>query len=122
MPSDQLTRSYSLTLKVPAYYSNSYNGRGIKQGCPELFLGFCTFLIVLVLILAGTAYNLKVFAATVTHLTVAETNMNISGQSALIVAFTAGASDAAGSIALNLGSAVSSVTSLPPIKYLLQLH
>lgn len=50
-----------------------------------------------------------VFASTMSHVTVMETNMNTSATSAVIVAFTAGASDAAGSLTLGMGSAVTAV-------------
>ena len=69
-----------------------------------------TLIGILIATFAGT--NLA-FASTVTHLTVLETNMDTSGTGALIVAFTAGASDAAGSIAIAMGSTVSSVASSP---------
>jgi hypothetical protein len=44
-----------------------------------------------------------------------ETNMNTSGQSALIVSFKAGASDAVGSIVLNMGTATSAVLAAPTV-------
>jgi hypothetical protein len=55
----------------------------------------------------------SVFASTMTHVSIMETNMDTSGTTALIVEFTAGASDASGTIAVALGSAVSSVATTP---------
>jgi len=57
----------------------------------------------------------QAFAATMTHVTVLETNMQTSGQSALIVSFVAGASDAPGSVVINMGSAVSAVLAAPNV-------
>lgn len=71
---------------------------------------------VLTVLASATVINVSsASASTITHLAVIETNMNTSGQAALIIAFTAGASDAAGSITLAMGSAVSAVATTPPV-------
>ncbi|HEY4161154.1 MAG TPA: hypothetical protein VGM08_03770 [Candidatus Saccharimonadales bacterium] len=67
------------------------------------------------LVIAGLLNAGQAFAATMTHVTVLETNMQTSGQSALIVSFVAGASDASGSVVINMGSAVSAVLAAPNV-------
>jgi hypothetical protein len=67
-------------------------------------------------ILIATFANANLaFAATMTHVSVLETNMQTSGGSALIVAFTAGASDASGTVVIGMGSATSAVLAAPTV-------
>jgi len=68
-----------------------------------------------VLVMALLDSSLVFAATTMTHVQVLETNMQTSGQSALLIDFTAGASDAAGTLAINMGSATSAVLAAPTI-------
>jgi hypothetical protein len=56
-------------------------------------------------LIVGLAANIQpVSAATMTHASTMEYNMNASGASSVAIAFTAGASDIAGSLTVNFGS------------------
>jgi hypothetical protein len=62
-------------------------------------------LVLVVLLLANVAVDQRVFASTaMTKATVMEYNMNASGTSSFAIAFTAGASDVAGTLTINFGS------------------
>ncbi len=72
-------------------------------------------LVLLGVVTVNVAFLPVASAATfMTHATVMETNMNTSGQSALIVAFTAGAADS-GNLVINMGTATSAVLAAPAI-------
>lgn len=81
-----------------------------KNPLRSLVVRISAALTVIGVLIFGLISSNLVFAATsMSHVMVLETNMQATGQSALIVAFTAGAADS-GSIVLNMGTSTTAVT------------